>query len=87
MNISRDEFVIKLREQNVGASIHYHPLHYMPLYGYKGSKLTRTEKIASSILTLPISASMTLEDAEYAAEKFKKIYNSHLINRLVKVTK
>lgn len=87
MNISRDEFVIKLREQNIGASIHYAPLHKMPLYNYNGPKLVNTEKIASSILTLPISASMALEDAEYVVEKFKEIFNSHLINRLVKVTK
>lgn len=85
MNISRDEFVLKLREQNIGASIHYYPLHYMPIYEYKGKKLVNTENIASSILTLPISASMTLEDAEYVVGKFKKNYKNHLMKKLTKV--
>ena len=85
LNISRDEFVIKLREQNIGASIHYYPLHYMSLYGHKKLHLAQTEKIASSILTLPISASMTHEDAEYVVDKFKKTLKKHLIHKLIKV--
>ncbi len=84
LNISRDEFVLKLREQNIGASIHYYPLHYMPLYSQYGTNLIQTEKIASSIITLPISASMTIEDAEYVVEKFKNIYLNHLINKITK---
>ena len=32
LKISRDEFLIELRAMNIGASIHYAPLHMMPLY-------------------------------------------------------
>lgn len=76
IKISRDEFVIKLREQNIGASIHYYPLHFMPLYKYNGDKLVNTEKIAKSILTLPISASMTMDDCFYVTNKFMKLFKA-----------
>lgn len=79
MKITRDEFVIQLRDLNIGASIHYYPLHYMSLYNYEGPALKHTEEAASSILTLPISSSMTLEDAEYVSNNFKKLYKKNLI--------
>lgn len=78
MKISRDAFIEKLRGQNIGAAIHYYPLHYMPLYGYKGKKLVNTERIAKSILTLPISASMTMDDAGYVVDRFTKTFKASL---------
>ena len=80
MNISRDEFIMKLRSYNIGASIHYAPLHLMPLYNHpKSDELPVTEKIASSVLTLPISASITMDDARYIVDKFKKVFISNLV--------
>lgn len=71
MSITRDEFLLKLRSMNIGASVHYAPLHTMPLYGFANhSGLIHTERIGESILTLPISASMSLDDARYVTEKF-----------------
>src|SRR5262249_33849256 len=32
MTLSRDQFLLALRDRNIGASIHYKPLHGMPLY-------------------------------------------------------
>ncbi len=65
MVLSRNEVVLKLRAKNIGASIHYAPLHTMPLYASENSAntLRNTEKLAGEIMTLPISASMTLADA------------------------
>jgi len=65
MVLSRNELVLKLRAKNIGASIHYVPLHTMPLYalGASATSLPITEKLAGEIMTLPISASMTLADA------------------------
>ena len=80
MSITRDEFVLKMREQNIGVSIHYYPLHKMPLYQYKGSPLTVTEEVAGSIITLPISARMTMADAEYVVDNFKEIFVHHYVN-------
>jgi dTDP-4-amino-4,6-dideoxygalactose transaminase len=63
--LTRDELLLALRARNIGATIHYAPLHTMPLFcGRKPApKLPVTERIARSILTLPISASMSIADA------------------------
>ena len=82
LKITRDEFLLKLREMNIGASIHYGPLHTMPLYAVtKHSKLVNTESICSSILTLPISTSMTLDDARYVCEIFKDLFHNTFISK------
>jgi dTDP-4-amino-4,6-dideoxygalactose transaminase len=67
MRMNRDEFILALRARNIGASIHYAPLHRMPLYGETSKRLPITEDLALRIVTLPISASMTLDDADYVA--------------------
>ncbi len=82
MTITRDEFLLKLRSMNIGASIHYAPLHTMPLYSFADSSgLLHTEHIGESILTLPISASMSLDDARYVIEKFVELFIESLKDR------
>jgi dTDP-4-amino-4,6-dideoxygalactose transaminase len=73
MRMRRDEVLLALREKNIGVSIHYAPLHLMPLYRgrSKPARLPATERIAKRIMTLPISASMTLADADDVIEQFK----------------
>ena len=73
--MGRDELVVALREMNIGAALHYAPLHKMPLYrGDSASpSLPLTEKVAKLIMTLPISASMTLDDAEYVAVGLERL--------------
>ncbi|MDB6093183.1 MAG: aminotransferase DegT [Verrucomicrobia bacterium] len=74
--LKRDELLAALRLRNVGATIHYGPLHQMPLYGVeKTTRLPVTEALALEILTLPISASMSLADADYVCD--------HVLNLLV----
>lgn len=81
LTITRDEFVLKMRDRNIGVSIHYYPLHKMPLYQYSGEPLTVTEQVAGSIISLPMSASMTMADAEYIVDCFKEIFAEHYINQ------
>ncbi|NGZ94828.1 MAG: DegT/DnrJ/EryC1/StrS family aminotransferase [Nitrospira sp. WS110] len=64
--LSRDNLLLALREQNIGASIHYRPLHTQPLYQRYGPwKLPITDYVAERIMTLPISARMMIEDVDY----------------------
>jgi len=73
ISITRDELLLELRKQNIGASIHYPPLHLMPFYARNGQMaLPHTDSICNRIMTLPISASMTLEDAEYVIFHLKE---------------
>lgn len=70
MHLDRDDVFFALRQKNIGASIHYLPLHLMPLYRDRESpaRFPQTESVTKRILTLPISASMTRDDANYVAE-------------------
>ena len=61
---SRNAILGGLRERNIGASIHYPPIHTMRLYADRGADpLPVTDYVADRILTLPISASMSVSDA------------------------
>jgi perosamine synthetase len=75
MKLSREDLILALRAQNIGATIHYASLHAMPLYHgqHAGPSLPHTESIARSILTLPISASMSADDASSVACHLEQI--------------
>lgn len=75
MKLSRDEIVLKLRKSKIGAAIHYSPLHRMPLYKVfnRDTSLPNTEFVSPRIMTLPISASMELDDAKYVITQLKGI--------------
>lgn len=63
--LNRDELLVALRERMIGATIHYEPLHLMPLFhrDTEPPSLPYTEYVAQNIMTLPIGASVTLEQA------------------------
>jgi dTDP-4-amino-4,6-dideoxygalactose transaminase len=70
MGMSRNDFLLELRSKNIGASIHYPPLHRMTIYErYTRGTLVNTEEIADKILTLPIGARMNLDDAAYVVDQ------------------
>ncbi len=73
MTASRDVVLRQLRARNIGASIHYPPLHLMPLYGAGATRLPNTEWLSGRILTLPIGASMTPADALDVIETLERV--------------
>lgn len=73
--MKRDTLLFKLRERNIGASIHYAPLHKMPLYAHSCGELPVTEMLDKQIMTLPISAKMTLDDVDYVMSHIEDLVN------------
>lgn len=71
---TRDDLLLALRARNIGASIHYRPLHSMPFYhaALRGP-LPVTEWLASRIMTLPISARMQLADVDEVAAHLREL--------------
>lgn len=73
-SLSRNDILLTLRDRNIGAGIHYAPLHTMPLYEKMETKgLVHTEDVSQRLLTLPISGSMSLEDADDVLDAFTDI--------------
>lgn len=71
---SRDEVLAALLKRNVGASVHYHPLHKMSLYlAETQPTLPVTEDVSRRNLTLPISGSMTTQDADYVIDNLVQL--------------
>lgn len=68
---SRNDILQGLRARNIGASVHYPPVHGMPLYAQSTTSLPVTEHVAGRVLTLPISASMTMKDARDVMHAFE----------------
>ncbi|MFZ4855510.1 MAG: DegT/DnrJ/EryC1/StrS family aminotransferase [Desulfuromonadaceae bacterium] len=76
MKGTRNEIILALRERNVGASIHYAPLHTMPFFEQtRRTDMPNTNYLGERIMTLPISASMTPEDAEYVVQQLQLVIN------------
>jgi perosamine synthetase len=64
LGMSRNAVLAGLRDRNIGASLHYQPIHGMPLYASaRPTSLPVTDRISERVLTLPISASMSVDDA------------------------
>ncbi len=79
MSCSRDEFILELRRRQIGASIHYAPLHVMPLYHPDTKRgLPVTEHVSTRNVTLPISAHMSLADANYVTEHVADILTNRI---------
>ncbi|WP_417458494.1 DegT/DnrJ/EryC1/StrS family aminotransferase [Kordiimonas sp.] len=66
---TRNEVILALRKRNVGAALHYTPMHTLPLYeDYCRCPLQGADSVMDRILTLPISGRMSIEDAHYVCE-------------------
>jgi dTDP-4-amino-4,6-dideoxygalactose transaminase len=74
LGLSRNDILLALRRRNIGASVHYQPLHTMPVYKTAGRvSLPNTDALADRILTLPISASMTADDVDDVVSQLEDV--------------
>jgi dTDP-4-amino-4,6-dideoxygalactose transaminase len=77
LRVSRDHVVEALRAENIGASVHYLPLHQHPFYaekyGYQPDDFPVARTVGEHILSLPLSAGMTTQDAEDVALAVRKV--------------
>ncbi len=73
--LTRNELLLALRARNIGASVHYQPLHTVPLYHpyVPGDGLPVTDMLAERIMTLPISARMSFADVDYVCDHIAQL--------------
>jgi len=71
-------FVSAMRKKGVAASTHYVPLHTAPMGRKLGGKrrLPVTERVANTLVRLPIYAGMTAEEQEYILSVLEKTLRS-----------
>ncbi len=66
--MSRNEFIVRLKAENIGTGIHFSPLHlhsyYAKTYGFTRGQFPAAEWIGHRTVSLPLSAKLTDEDVE-----------------------
>jgi len=69
--VDRQTLFLRLRAAGVGANVHYLPVYLHPYYrrlGYTPGLCPRAEEAYEEIVSLPMHAAMSVEDATYAAQ-------------------
>lgn len=76
--ISRDEFMQKMKEHNIGTGYHYCAAHlysfYREHFNYKLGQFPQAEKISERIVSLPLFAGMTFAEQDRVIEAMSKIF-------------
>ncbi len=77
LTITRNEFIVKLKEMGIGTSVHFIPLHIMPYYrrryGYKADDYPVAYDTYSRCISLPIYPDLKTEEVNRIVESIKKI--------------
>lgn len=80
LDISRDEFINNMKENNIGTSVHFIPIHYHPYYknkyGYRKGDFPKTEEVFEQIVSLPLYPKMNENDIEYVIQSTKDTISS-----------
>jgi len=66
LSVGRDEFIVSLKQRNIGTSVHFIPLHihpyYQATYGYRPDDLPVAHREYQREISLPIYSKMTDSD-------------------------
>ncbi|RAW91528.1 DegT/DnrJ/EryC1/StrS family aminotransferase [Photorhabdus laumondii] len=77
VKISRDDFIIKMAEKNIGCSVHFIPLHKQPIwkntYSLNENNFPVAEENFKRIVSIPLYTKMTKEDQIYVIKTIKEI--------------
>ncbi|QQS41988.1 MAG: DegT/DnrJ/EryC1/StrS family aminotransferase [Acidobacteriota bacterium] len=85
LQIDRNEFINELKDNKVGTSVHWRPLHKHPLYmerlGWRDDHFPSATKLWSEIISLPIFSSMTLEEMTHVVETVKSVCSRFAVSK------
>jgi len=74
VDIDRDIFIEELKNHNIGASVHFIPLHKHTFYKDRPSKnFIIADGLFDDILSIPMCSAMSDHEVEYVVEKINKI--------------
>ncbi|MCX6077354.1 MAG: DegT/DnrJ/EryC1/StrS family aminotransferase [Campylobacterales bacterium] len=73
-SIKRDDFIEELKENNIGASVHFIPLHLHTFYKNRSNNSFEVaDKVYKSILSIPMCSAMSDAEVKYVVETINKI--------------
>lgn len=77
LGFSRDEFIARMKERNIGTALHYQALHLFSCYegitGMGRGSLPEAEYVSDRIVSLPLFPAMTDEDAHDVVRAVKEV--------------
>ncbi|MDR3050117.1 MAG: DegT/DnrJ/EryC1/StrS family aminotransferase [Oscillospiraceae bacterium] len=80
--IDRDQFIQELAARNIGASVHFIPVHllhaYQRRYGFKPGDFPLAEAFFAQEISMPLHAGLSAADAAYVTEAVRDIVAAHL---------
>jgi perosamine synthetase len=81
LKVDRHQFIEALREQGIGTSVHFIPLHLHPYYrdkfGYAPKDFPKASAIYQRIISLPIYPKMTQPDIDRVIEAVRQTVQQH----------
>src|SRR5215470_2231572 len=85
LNISREAFIDELRARNIGASVHFIPVHlftyYRERYHYSAGDFPVASREFERMLSLPCSPRLTDGDVEDVIEAVQSIVAQNSVSR------
>jgi dTDP-4-amino-4,6-dideoxygalactose transaminase len=77
LQIDRGQFIEELRAHNIGASVHFIPVHLHPFYqerfGYGPGDLPNAERLYERLVSLPLYPAMEESDVHYVIKTVRQI--------------
>ncbi|MBF0362582.1 MAG: DegT/DnrJ/EryC1/StrS family aminotransferase [Oligoflexia bacterium] len=78
-NISRDDFLVRINQENIGVGVHYksiasHP-YYQERYGWRAEDFPNANKIGGETLSIPLSSKLNDQDVHDVIAAIRKILN------------
>lgn len=70
----RDELAHYLLEKKIYTTLRYHPLHMNPLYNQLDHKLTNTEILNETALSIPLHPRLTDSEVDYIIEEIENFF-------------
>jgi len=75
--ISRDLFIEKLRERNIGTSVHFIPTHLFGAYRDSTADVPVTDRVWLELVSLPLFPTMTHDDVRDVVDAIKDALSPH----------
>ena len=81
LTISRDEFIVKMKERGIGTSVHFIPIHHHPYYretyGWAPGDFPVADEAFATMVSLPLYTRMTEAAVDRVATAVEEIVRGH----------